>query len=90
MPVRAFEANPWGIYQLHGNVWEWIQDGWSPNYVDATHDASARQQSASKRVLRGGSWLNGPHGVRSARRHAAEPGLRRSDIGFRIVAAVAP
>jgi len=90
MPVRAFAANPWGIYQLHGNVWEWIQDGWSPNYVDATHDASARQQSASKRVVRGGSWLNGPHGVRSARRHAAEPGLRRSDIGFRIVAAVAP
>jgi formylglycine-generating enzyme required for sulfatase activity len=89
LPVRTFEPNPWGIYQVHGNVWEWIEDGWSPSYAGAPHDGTVREEAASsKRVVRGGSWLNGPRGVRSARRHAAEPGLRRSDIGFRIAAAV--
>jgi formylglycine-generating enzyme required for sulfatase activity len=89
VPVRTFEPNPWGIYQVHGNVWEWIEDGWSPSYAGAPQDGRVRQETASsKRVVRGGSWLNGPRGVRSARRHAAEPGLRRSDIGFRIAAAV--
>jgi formylglycine-generating enzyme required for sulfatase activity len=91
LPVHNFEPNPWGIYQVHGNIWEWVEDGWSPSYAGAPHDGSARQEAtSSKRGVRGGSWLNGPRGVRSARRHAAEPGLRRSDIGFRIAAAIAP
>lgn len=91
VPVRSFAPNPWGIYQVHGNVWEWVEDGWNPSYADAPHNGSARQEAtSSKRGVRGGSWLNGPRGVRSARRHAAEPGWRRSDIGFRIAAAIAP
>ena len=90
VPVRSFEPNPWGIYQVHGNVWEWVEDGWSPTYADAPHDGRALLKGmSSKRVLRGGSWLNGPRGVRSARRHAAEPGFRRSDVGFRIAASIA-
>jgi formylglycine-generating enzyme required for sulfatase activity len=85
MPVDSFEPNPWGLYQVHGNVWEWVEDCWHDNYAGGPIDGSARQEPASrKRVLRGGSWLNGPRGLRSARRHAAEPGFRRSDVGFRI------
>jgi len=89
VPVDRFEPNPWGIYQVHGNVWEWVEDCWSDSHAEASIDGSARKgPSTCKRVLRGGSWLNRPQGLRSARRHAAERGLRRSDIGFRVAESV--
>ena len=89
LPVDSFEPNPWGIYQVHGNVWEWVDDCYSDSHAEAPIDGSARQgPSTCKRVLRGGSWLNRPQGLRSARRHAAERGFRRSDIGFRVAESV--
>jgi formylglycine-generating enzyme required for sulfatase activity len=85
MPVDSFEPNPWGLYQVHGNVWEWVEDCWSSSYDGASSDGSARDAAGcEQRVLRGGSWLNGPRGLRSARRHAAHRQFRRSDVGFRV------
>lgn len=84
--VNCFEPNPWGLYQMHGNVWEWVADYWKPSYVDASRDGTAHAtlDSSAKRVLRGGSWRNGPNGIRSARRHAARTDFRRGDVGFRM------
>jgi formylglycine-generating enzyme required for sulfatase activity len=83
--IDKYRANPWGIRQMHGNVWEWVEDRYAPDYRNATNDGEANQSaSGDLRVLRGGSWNNGPNGVRSARRHAGKPYLRRSDIGFRV------
>jgi formylglycine-generating enzyme required for sulfatase activity len=84
--VTSFEPNPWGLYQMQGNVWEWVEDNWVDNYTAASSSGAAQVYSggAELRVLRGGSWLNGPNGVRSARRHAARPNFRRSDVSFRI------
>jgi formylglycine-generating enzyme required for sulfatase activity len=84
-PVGRFEPNPWGLYQVHGNVWEWVEDCWSTDHAGPAIENRARQgPAACKRVLRGGGWHNGPRGLRSARRHAAKPDFRRSDIGFRV------
>jgi formylglycine-generating enzyme required for sulfatase activity len=81
----SYTPNPWGIYQMHGNVWEWVEDRYKSDYCNAPDDGAAHQSvSSDLRVLRGGSWNNGPNGVRSARRHAGKPDLRRSDIGFRV------
>jgi formylglycine-generating enzyme required for sulfatase activity len=85
VPAASFAPNPWGLWQMHGNTWEWVEDCWHPSHAGAGPDGRARQGPAdSKRVVRGGAWHNGPPGLRSARRHAADRNLRRSDIGFRI------
>jgi formylglycine-generating enzyme required for sulfatase activity len=86
VPVASFEPNPWGLYQMHGNVWEWVEDAYADNYAGASSSGAAHAscRECKLRVLRGGSWLNGPNGVRSARRHAARPDFRRTDVGFRI------
>jgi formylglycine-generating enzyme required for sulfatase activity len=68
-PVDAFEANPFGLYGMLGNAWEWTADCWHVSYVGAPHDGSAwLSQSCSQHVLRGGSWDNVPVFVRSAAR----------------------
>jgi formylglycine-generating enzyme required for sulfatase activity len=86
LPVESFAPNPWGLHQVHGNVWEWVEDCWCRDFHGAPSNTSARQSetTSQQRVLRGGSWLNGPRGLRSARRHAATTEFRRSDVGFRI------
>jgi formylglycine-generating enzyme required for sulfatase activity len=89
-PVGYFKvANAFGLYDMHGNVWEWCEDHWHDNYQGATTDGSAWIDSdADKnalRILRGGSWLYDPGRCRSAYRSGYSAGDRYNGHGFRIV-----
>ncbi len=85
MPVKSFEPNPWGLYQVHGNVATWTEDCWVDNYNDAPLDGSPRTTGNCKyRVTRGGSWYDYPHTLRVAVRLIMEPRLRTNYVGFRV------
>lgn len=86
MPVESFEANPWGLYQVHGNVWEWCEDVWNDDHDGAPADGSAWEAGGdqSLRVLRGGSWDIVPQGLRSAFRSRNSADDRYIAIGFRL------
>ena len=68
VPVKYFVPNPWGLYQMHGNVWEWCQDEWHGNYKFAPDDGSLWEIAGSthEAVCRGGSWTNSGKSLRSA------------------------
>ncbi|ESA32115.1 sulfatase-modifying factor protein [Leptolyngbya sp. Heron Island J] len=79
-------ANAFGLYDMHGNVWEWCLDSWHDSYEGAPTDGSAWISSGeNRRVLRGGSWLHGPGNCRSANRDGDTLGNYYSLIGFRVV-----
>jgi formylglycine-generating enzyme required for sulfatase activity len=82
-------TNAFGLYDMHGNVWEWCMDCWHENYEKAPIDGSAwLDEDAPKnarRVLRGGSWFNNPRYCRSASRYRSRAGYRNDNIGFRIL-----
>jgi formylglycine-generating enzyme required for sulfatase activity/uncharacterized caspase-like protein len=83
--VESFAANRWGLYNVHGNVWEWVLDCWNDSYNNAPADGSVRTAGdCGRRVMRGGSWLNGPRFLRSADRDEFAPGNRIGAVGFRV------
>jgi formylglycine-generating enzyme required for sulfatase activity len=83
--VDSFEPNPWGLFQVHGNVWEWCEDCWNPSYRGAPNDGTARMTGAcGSRVVRGGSWFYAPRFLRSAFRDGASIGTRYSGVGVRV------
>ena len=85
-PVGSFEANGYGLRDVLGNVWEWVGDCWNESYEGAPADGSAwTRGNCGARVLRGGSWVDVPMGLRSACRDWGTSGDRISDVGFRIV-----
>jgi formylglycine-generating enzyme required for sulfatase activity len=85
-PVGQKEPNSWGLYDMHGNVWEWLQDEWHVNYDDAHTDGSAWESGDSAyRVFRGGSWINLAWACRSALRAHRDPRLRADSLGFRLL-----
>jgi formylglycine-generating enzyme required for sulfatase activity len=85
VPVDLFQPNPWDLYQVHGNVWEWTEDCYHDNYHGAPTDGSARTIAGCKsRVLRGGSWINDPWYLRAAFRYWDSPDNRNNYSGFRV------
>uniref|UniRef100_UPI0038996482 formylglycine-generating enzyme family protein n=1 Tax=Mastigocoleus testarum TaxID=996925 RepID=UPI0038996482 len=90
--VGSFPPNSFGLYDMHGNVYEWCQDIWHKNYNGAPNDGSAWISNASspRRVLRGGSWRYYAHLCRSARRYYNKPELKFSHYGFRVACSEIP
>ncbi|MEO1743101.1 MAG: formylglycine-generating enzyme family protein [Cyanobacteria bacterium J06629_9] len=86
--VGQFPANDFGLYDLHGNLWEWCLDDYHDSYEGAPVDGSAwlnSEERNSRKVLRGGSWIRSPEGCRSAYRGNLDPDLRYSRTRFRVV-----
>lgn len=84
-PVGSYEANPFGLFDVHGNVWEWVQDWYSRSYYgDSESTDPSGPATGSNRVLRGGSWYDDARGVRSAYRNNYSPDFRFYEIGFRL------
>jgi formylglycine-generating enzyme required for sulfatase activity len=83
--VGSFPANPFGLYDMAGNVWQWVQDCYSRNYDQAPTDGSASTgQDCIYRVARGGSWNLGPEYVRSAVRFRFPSNYQAVNRGFRV------
>ncbi len=85
-PVGQLQPNPWGLYDMHGNVWEWVQDWYASDYYKQSPSKDPPGPDAgNSRVVRGGSFVDSPGNLRSARRFGGPPTGGRRDIGFRCV-----
>jgi formylglycine-generating enzyme required for sulfatase activity len=84
-PVGSFPANAFGLHDMAGNVWEWVEDCYQPNYIGAPTDGSAHLAGdCSRRVVRGGSWQSRPDQLRSGNRGLASSVTRTLALGVRV------
>lgn len=83
-PVGSYPPNHWGLYDMHGNVWEWVSDWYAP-YSDEEVTNPKGPAYGKEKVIRGGSWYFGAGNAKSSSRRSHEPGLWGFSIGFRIV-----
>ncbi len=85
--VGTFAPNAWGLYDMHGNVWEWCSDWYDRSYYDISAEATDPKgpDDGTERVIRGGSWKTTPQLLRSANRSSDKPVRKDYDCGFRIV-----
>ena len=84
-PVYTYPPNPWGLYDMHGNVREWCLDDWHENYEGAPTDGSAWYSDGDRKVFRGGSCYTESFGCRSAFRNLEETSQKHNFLGFRVV-----
>ncbi|MBI1386346.1 MAG: SUMF1/EgtB/PvdO family nonheme iron enzyme [Rhizobiales bacterium] len=91
-PVGSFSPNAWGLHDMHGNVWEWVEDSWHRSYDGAPADGAAWTTGghAPARVVRGGSWKSRPWNMRSAYRTGLGPQERNGTGGFRVARPITP
>ena len=92
-PVGTFRPNPFGLYDMHGNVWEWVQDCWNWSYLRAPLDGGAwlsLSGDCNRRVMRGGSWNNHLRSLRSANRSWNTTSDRYNSHGFRVARTLTP
>ncbi|HJW25233.1 MAG TPA: formylglycine-generating enzyme family protein, partial [Rhodocyclaceae bacterium] len=83
--VGSFAANPYGLYDMNGSVWEWVKDCWHNSYKGAPGDGSAWEESScGSRVIRGGSWREGASYMPSSTRFKYDASVRQSQNGFRV------
>ena len=94
--VGSFPANAFRLHDMHGNVWEWVEDCWHDDYTEAPTNGSAWLSGCIKiagkntRVLRGGSWGYAPQNLRSASRVRSNATGRGSSVGFRVARTLIP
>jgi formylglycine-generating enzyme required for sulfatase activity len=91
-PVGRKAANAFGLHDMHGNVWEWVEDPWHDSYEGAPTDGSpwVKDGDVSRRVVRGGSWFNIPQDLRAADRFRSTTDARNNNIGFRLARTLSP
>ena len=93
LPVESFQPNPWGLYQVHGNLWEWTEDCWIDRYTGNPGNGEARTTGctdAGRRVVCGGSWHGDPQFLRSAFRARFLTRVRFNNLGFRLARTLNP
>ncbi len=85
-PVGSFAANPFGLYDVHGNIWEMTQDCWNKTHTNAPTDASARETGDCQfRVMRSGSWYYFSKNLRSSWRFRNDARITSYGVGFRVL-----
>jgi formylglycine-generating enzyme required for sulfatase activity len=85
MPVARFAPNAFGLYDMLGNVWEWVEDCWNEFHIRRPLDGTPwRTGDCERRVLRGGSWCDPPRLIRTAARNRNAAEFRCNDYGFRV------